>query len=212
MTVEVDPLTQAHAAVAPEGPARRAAAGRMRAFAGAMLIGATAAAGSLGWFAWRHRVTEATSHRTPFPLDGAAWKAVRSAAREHGTACPLPVPVAVLYVSRSCTHCEAETRRWAALIRNGSSQFNCVAIAVVAPAAQASPADAWLPAELAPALLWDRDGSIARALDARLVPVAAFVTSSGVVRERAVGEASEATTLERLRSLHWFANVERGGR
>jgi len=208
---DVEDRSRSEAAAAPEGPARRAVAGPLRALAGALLIGATAAAASLGWFTWRHRVASAMQVRVPYPLGDAVWKTVQAGARTSTTRCPPPVPVAVLYVSRSCAHCEAELSRWAGLIRHGSPQLSCVAIAVVAP--YAGPvADPWLPTELARSLLWDRDGSIARALDARLVPVAAFVTGAGVVRERAVGEASEVATLERLKSLRWFANIERGGR
>ena len=87
-----------------------------------------------------------------------------------------------------------------------------MAIAVVAPFSNPALASGWPPAALAPMLLWDRDGSVARALDARLVPIVAFVTEDGVVRARAVGESSEAATVERLRSLRWLSNIESGGR
>ena len=83
-----------------------------------------------------------------------------------------------------------------------------MALAVVAPFAQSSMASAWPPAELVPALLWDRGGSIGRALDARLVPLVAFVTSNGVVSARSIGESSEAAILDRLRSLSRLSDTE----
>lgn len=211
MTNEAVRPMRAEVAVAPAGRARRSAAGRMRALAVVLLAGAAAAASSLGWFAWRHRLAPAVRDRSPFPLDQNVWNSIRTVAREPRVPCTPPVPVAALYVSRSCTHCEAELRRWAAMIRSGAPEFNCVAVAVVAPYADRS-GDEWLPGELSQSLLWDRDGTVARALDARLVPLAAFVTSAGVVHARAVGESSESATLERLRSLSWFATIERGGR
>jgi hypothetical protein len=198
-------------AAAPERSARRAAGAGLRAAAGALLIGAAAAMGSLGAYAWRHRIAPAARVATPFALDDTVWRSVRSVARTTGESCPPSVPVAVLYVSQSCVHCEAELERWAGLVRRGSAELACVAIAVVAPFTRVAVADGWPPPELAKMLLWDRDGSIARALDARLVPVAAFVTSAGVVHVRAVGESSEAATVERLRSLHWLSNIEPGG-
>lgn len=179
--------------------------------AGALVIAGAAATAWLGSFAWRHRVA-ATAHVTPpFALDDSVWRSVRSVARTNGPSCPPSVPIAILYVSRSCVHCEAELHRWAGLVRSGAPELACVGVAVVAPFAQNSAANDWLPPELAHALQWDHGGSIARALDARLVPVAAFVTSAGVVRARAVGESSEAATVERFRSLRWISNVEPGG-
>ncbi|HEY2850966.1 MAG TPA: hypothetical protein VGI97_13885 [Gemmatimonadaceae bacterium] len=174
-------------------------------------MGATVVAVLLGRYAWRHRVAVATRVTVPFALNDTAWRAVRSAARTAGKSCPPHAPVAILYVSRSCVHCKAELLRWAGLMHSGAPEVDCVSIAVVAPFAESSPADKWLPPEMQRALLWDRDGSIARALDARLVPVAAFVTSAGVVRARAVGESSGAATLERMRTLLWFSRIERGG-
>ena len=211
MTPEIDHSSRSHAAAAPDVSARRAAGIRTRSLAAAMLLAMVAGAGSLGAYTWRHRVAPLMHDPSPFPLGDAVWRSVRSVARTSGTSCPSRLAVAVLYVSRSCVHCEAELRRWAGLVRSGAPEIACVAIAVVAPHAGTSPANDWLPAELANALLWDRDGLIARALDARLVPLAAFVTPAGIVRVRAVGESSAAATLERFRTVRWLSNIEPGG-
>jgi hypothetical protein len=199
-------------AAAPDVPARRAARAGVRTFAAALLVAGTAAAVWLGSFAWRHRVGAAARDTSPFALSDTVWRSIRAVARTTGPSCPPSVPVAVLYVSRSCVHCEAELQRWAGLVRRGAAELACVAVAVVAPFAQRSAARDWPPPELAQSLLWDRDGVVARALDARLVPIAAFVTATGVVRVRAVGESSEAATIERLRRLRWLSDIESGGR
>ncbi|MFI5233507.1 MAG: hypothetical protein ACHQSE_13440 [Gemmatimonadales bacterium] len=196
-----------HAAAAPERSARRAAGRGARACAAALLVAVACSAAWLGSFAWRHRVAGAARDTAPFALTDSVWRSVRTVARASGTSCPPRVPVAVLYVSRSCVHCEAELERWAGLVRRRAPELTCVAVAVVAPLAERSTANAWPVAELAAALLWDRDGSIARALDARLVPVAAFVTSAGVVSARSVGESSESATLDRLRSLRRLSDT-----
>lgn len=199
------------ASAAPDVSARREARPRVRALAGALLVGAAVVAGSFGRYAWRHRIEAAARVTVPFALSDTVWRAVRSAAHTAGTSCPPHAPVAILYVSRSCAHCKAELLRWAGLMHNGAPEMDCVSIAVVAPFAELSPADTWLPTGMERTLLWDRDGSIARALDARLVPVAAFVSSAGVVRVRVIGESSEAATLERMRTLLWFSRIESGG-
>jgi hypothetical protein len=196
------------AAAAPERSARRAAGRATRASAVALLIAVIASAGWLGAFAWRHRLADAARDTAPFALGDSAWRSIRTGAKASGESCPPHVPVAVMYVSRSCVHCEAELERWAGLVRRHAPELECIAVAVAAPFAQRSAANDWPPAELAPVLIWDRDGSIARALDARLVPVAAFVTSAGVVSVRSVGESSEAATLDRLRILRRLSNID----
>ena len=211
MTPGADIEPQLATAAAPERSARRAAGAGLRTLASVLLLATAAAAGWLGSFAWRHRIAPALHDPVPFTLSDRVWRSVQSVARTTGKPCPPRVPAAVLYVSRSCVHCEAELERWAGLVRRGTAELSCVAIAVVAPFAQNPAADGWPPPELARMLLWDRDGAIARALDARLVPVVAFVTSAGIVRARVVGESSEAATIERLRALHSLSTIESGG-
>lgn len=202
---------RSRAAAAPAKLARRAAAGRAHLLAGLLVACVAAGGGWLTVFAWRHRVASSLRDRSPFALEDTVWRTVKAAARVSGRRCPPNVPVAVLYVSRSCVHCEAELARWGQLVRDGAPEVACVAIAVVAPYAKSSPAGVWLPPELSNRLKWDRDGAIGRAVDARLVPVVVFVTSTGVVRARTVGESSEAATLERLRTLRSLSTIESGG-
>jgi hypothetical protein len=198
-------------AAAPELSARRAIGVRARAIAGAVVVACVAAAGWLGTFAWRHRIEPGALNAAPLKLDGAVWRSVLTVARAPGQPCPPSKPVAILYVSRTCVHCEAELERWAHLVRSGAAQLSCIGIAVVAPFARTAQANDWLPPELAPMLLWDRDGSIARTLDARLVPLVAFATGTGAVTARSVGESSEAATLQRLVELRRASDTEQGG-
>ncbi|MGH7653386.1 MAG: hypothetical protein ACREN6_01865, partial [Gemmatimonadaceae bacterium] len=207
VTTKPDFQESPQAAAAPERSARRAAGRAARMAAAALLIAVAGSAAWLASFTWRHRVADAARDTAPFALSDSAWRLIRTVAKANGESCPPRVPVAVLYVSRSCVHCEAELERWAGLVRQRAGALACVGVAVVAPFAQRAGANDWPPAELAPVLLWDRDGSIGRALDARLVPVAAFVTSTGVVSVRSVGESSEAATLDRFRSLRSLSTI-----
>jgi len=177
-------------AAAPELSARRAIGVRARAIAGAVVVACVAAAGWLGTFAWRHRIEPGALNAAPLKLDGAVWRSVLTVARAPG---------------------QPELERWAHLVRSGAAQLSCIGIAVVAPFARTAQANDWLPPELAPMLLWDRDGSIARTLDARLVPLVAFATGTGVVTARSVGESSEAATLQRLVELRRASDTEQGG-
>jgi hypothetical protein len=88
----------------------------------------------------------------------------------------------------------------------------CIGLAVVAVPGEANSLQHWLPAELTSRLLWDHDGTVARALKIRLVPFAAYVTSNGVVIARVVGEASEATTSRHLADLRRVSDADRGTR
>jgi hypothetical protein len=205
ITIEESPI-----AAAPE-LARRAIGARTRAVAGAVAVGIVAAIGSFGTYTWRHRIEPGALDAAPLKLGDAVWRSVLAVARAPGQPCPPSTPVAILYVSRTCVHCEAELERWAQLVRRGAPQLTCVGIAVVAPFAETASANDWLPSELAPMLLWDRGGSIARMLDARLVPLVAFTTGAGVVTARSVGESSEAATLQRLVELRRASETEHGG-
>ncbi len=205
ITIEDSPI-----AAAPE-LARRAIGVRTRVVAGAVAIGCVAAVAWLGTYAWRHRIEPGALNAAPLKLGDEMWRSVLTVAGAPGQPCPPSTPVAILYVSRTCVHCEAELERWAQLVRRGAPQLTCIGIAVVAPFAKTASANDWLPPELAPMLLWDRDGSIARTLDARLVPLVAFTTDAGVVTARSVGESSEAATLRRLVELRRASDTERGG-
>lgn len=168
---------------------------------------------SLGWFGvyeWRHRPVLGVLDAPPFKMSDAAWRSILTVATTTESSCPPSVPVVVVYVSASCIHCRAELERWASLVRNGARQLSCIGLAVVAAPGRSTPTADWLPHELAPTLLWDHDGTVARTLDVRLVPLAAYVTSNGVVTARAVGEASETSTSERLADLRRISGARRG--
>jgi hypothetical protein len=85
-----------------------------------------------------------------------------------------------------------------------------VGVAVVAAPSRAISLPHWLPTELASTLLWDHDGTVARALDVRLVPLAAYVASKGVVIAKVVGETSEVLTNRHLADLRRTSDASRG--
>jgi hypothetical protein len=148
--------------------------------------------------------------RPPFTLEGKAWRTVLTAASTKERSCPASVPVVALYVNASCPHCRAELLRWANLLRSGAPRVACIGIAVVAAPSRTQGATDWVPPELVPMLVWDHDGTVAAALQVRLVPVTAYVTKNAVVVARVVGEASEQSTLVRLDRLHQTSNDGRG--
>jgi hypothetical protein len=58
----------------------------------------------------------------------------------------------------------------------------------------------------------DHDGVVARALNVRLVPLAAYVTGVGVVIAKVVGETSVEATTRRLADLDRIALAGTGDR
>lgn len=165
-----------------------------------------------GMYQWRHRPDVGALDAPPFRIGDAAWRSVLTVATTTESSCPPSVPIVILYVSKSCVHCQAELARWAELVRTGAPQLSCIGLAVVATPSQSGAVADWLPRELAPMLLWDHDRTVARTLAARLVPLAAFVTSKGTVISRAVGEASTAATTGRLAALRRASNGDKGAR
>jgi hypothetical protein len=202
--------TRSPNAAAPGFPARPAFGLWVRARAAVAFIACLTALGSLGSYAWRHRLQAAGLGAAPFTLDPAAWRAVRSVAASDDPSCRRAVPVVILYVSGSCSHCRAELARWSRLVRDRTGELRCTGLAVVAAQDGGVSSEAWLPAELASTLLWDHDRAVARALNVRLVPLAAYVTGNGVVIASVAGESSEASTKLRLRDLRRISDAGTG--
>jgi hypothetical protein len=163
-------------------------------------------------YAWRHRVDLSDFERHPYAIQAAAWRSVLTVAATPERACPPSVPVVVIYVSRSCPHCQSELRRWSTLVRDDAPESHCIGLAIVAAPGKSSTSSDWLPRELASLLLWDHDGAIARALDVRLVPLAAYVTGKGIEVSRVVGEASESVTTQHLIDLRRISGGDGGAR
>jgi hypothetical protein len=198
-------------AVAPDSPARPAFDVRIRTRAAVALLACVASLGSLGSYAWLHRVGASELEAPPFKIDDAAWRSVLTVAATKEPSCPPSAPLVILYVSGSCFHCQAEIMRWSNLIRSGTPEMRCIGLAVVAAPRKANSPPHWLPAELTSRLLWDHDGTVARVLHVRLVPLAAYVTSTGVVITRVVGEASnEETTIRHLLDLRQISDADKG--
>jgi hypothetical protein len=198
-------------AAAPGFPARPALRGRFRARAAIAFIACLSALGSVGSYAWHHRVQAAGLDTSPFEIDLAAWRTVQ-AVTAGDPRCPRSVPVVILYVSGSCVHCRAELARWSGLVRSADGAMSCIGLAVAAAPGNATAPATWFPAELDRTLLWDHDRTIARALNVRLVPLAAYVTSAGIVIARVAGEADEASTIRRLADLRRSSAAGRGVR
>ena len=197
-------------AAPPTSPARSAIGVRSRARAAGVILASCASLGLLASYAWRHRVEASGLDASPFKIENAAWRSVLTVAATREPSCPPSIPVVILYVSGSCIHCQAELGRWANLVRSGAPQLSCVGVAVVAAPSRAISLPHWLPTELASTLLWDHDGAVARGLDVRLVPLAAYVTRKGIVIAKVVGEASEESTGRHLADLRRTSDASRG--
>ena len=197
-------------AASPTSPARPAIGVRSRARAAVVVLASCASLGSLGSYAWHHRVEANGLDAPPFKIEDAAWRSVLTVAATKEPSCPPSIPVVILYVSGSCVHCQAELRRWSNLVRSGAPQLSCIGLAVVAAPNKATSPPQWLPTDLASTMLWDHDGTVARALDVRLVPLAAYVTSKGVVIAKVVGETSEVSTSRHLVYLRRASDSSRG--
>jgi hypothetical protein len=169
-----------------------------------------AALAALSSFAWGHRVDPTELAQRTFKLPAPVWRSVLSVTETTNRACPASVPVVVLYVSSTCQHCKEELRRWASLVRTRATELGCVGLVVAATPGSAAVSTDWVPPELTPMLLWDHDRAVAHALDVRMVPLAAFVTSKGVVVSRAVGEVSESITAKHLADLRRTFSREGG--
>lgn len=202
-----DPDSRGAAAPPPARPASRVSA---RARAAGAILTSVLVLGSLGAFAWRHRVDPSGPVAIPFKITEPAWRSVLTSAVTPDHACPASGPIVVLYVSASCPHCLAELRRWATLIRTQPANISCVGVTVVAAPNGANASRSWLPAEFASALVWDHDHDIAKTLGVRLVPLAVFVTRHGFVISRTVGEAGEEQTARRLGELRRMSGTARG--
>ncbi len=195
------------AAPPPARPASRVST-RSRAV-GALLVG-VALLGSLGSFAWRHRVDPSGPVPIPFRIAERAWRSVLTAAVTADRACPASGPLVVLYVSASCPHCIAELQRWSTLIRTQAAPLGCIGITIVAAPNRANASRAWLPGDFESALVWDHDHDIAKTLEVRLVPLAVFVTGNGLVISKTVGEASNEETARRLGELRRVSGPTQG--
>ena len=197
-------------AAAPDSRARPAIGVGARGLAAMTVVACMASLGGLGSLAWNHRIDLRSLETPPFKLGDAAWRSVLTVAATSDRSCPPSVPVVIIYVDRSCGHCRAELERWAERFRGGAERLPCVGVAVVAVPGADSASSPWLPPELLPMLFWDRDHTVARALSVRLVPLAAYVTASGVVNARVAGEASEESTLAHLDALRRASDTTAG--
>lgn len=180
---------------------RPASGARARRYATVVMLACVASAVTFAAYGWRLRGATRPLSSAPFRIDESAWRAVLTVATTSDRFCPASVPVVIVYINSSCRHCKAELERWADLVRAHALQLRCVGLAIVSAPGSTRSAAEWLPRELIPALLWDHDGTVGRALEARLVPLAAYVSNSGIVIARVPGEASEMQTSQHLAAL-----------
>jgi hypothetical protein len=187
-------------ATAPQFRARSPRGARRR--AAAVLLAGAAAFAELGAYAWHHRIDVARSDADPVKLPAPAWRSLLTASATPEGRCTPSVPIAVLYVSRTCQHCQAELARWAAMVRRKAPPISCVGLVIVARPGDANVSADWVPPELSPMLLWDRNAEIASALGVRAVPLASYITPDGTEIAMALGEQSEAAIANHLLELH----------
>lgn len=195
-------------ATAPHLRARSPLGSRRR--AAAAVVGCTVALTLLAGFAWKHRIDRSRFDADPVKLPAPVWRSLLTSAITTERACPPSVPVAALYVSRACQHCQAELRRWAEMVRTNHPAIHCVGLVIVARPGTNPISTEWVPSELSRMLLWDHDADIAGALGARFVPLASFISSQGVELSRVVGEESETAFADHLVVLRRRSGVHGG--
>lgn len=154
------------------------------------------ATGALAWgtlSASRAR-SRTARFQPPFPLDEVTVTAPDGAVvrLEAGDSARL----VVLYVSWTCPHCDAEMRRWAALLERKT--WPGLELRIVA--GDPPPPGRRLPRSLRGKVFVDADRSVARVLGASAVPTTAFVLG-GMVLRRVRGETSLSEIRRRVESL-----------
>ena len=107
-------------------------------------------------------------------------------------------PMAVVYVDRSCVHCEAELELWESM--SGSDTSGLEVWVVASPRSDMASAE-WVPASLRARTVHDRDGSIARALGVKAVPATFWVDATDTVRVIRIGRSDSGLLAENRSAL-----------
>lgn len=111
-------------------------------------------------------------------------------------------PMAVVYVDRSCIHCEAELELLDSMSGNDNGGLEVWVVA--SPRSDMASAE-WVPPSLRVRTVHDRDGSVARALGVKAVPATFWVDAADTVRMIRVGRSDQGMLAENRTAL-----IERG--
>lgn len=107
---------------------------------------------------------------------------------------------ALVYVDRSCVHCNAELELWESLI--GGDGTSAVAgdlqVWVVASPKSVMDDAAWVPPSLRARTVHDQDGSVARALGLNAVPATFWIDGSDTVRLVHVGRSGRGRLIDNI--------------
>ena len=108
---------------------------------------------------------------------------------------------ALVYVDRSCVHCNAELELWESLIGSGNGTNTSVGglqVWVVASPKSVMDEAAWVPPSLRASTVHDQDGSVARALGLNAVPATFWIDGSDTVRLVHVGRTERRRLINNI--------------
>ena len=108
---------------------------------------------------------------------------------------------ALVYVDRSCVHCNAELELWESLVGSGNATSATVGdleVWVVASPKSVMDGAAWVPQSLRMRTVHDQDGSVARALGLNAVPATFWVDGSDTVRLVHVGRSGRGRLTDNI--------------
>ena len=120
-------------------------------------------------------------------LDGDLWSSTADLVR----------PTALMYVDEACVYCKAELRTWESLAHEADDVEFWIVASPSSDVRQAS----WVPTSLRGNVLSDTDGSVARALNATVVPVTFWIDSTDTVRFVHVGRGTRQRVAETMQSI-----------
>lgn len=120
-------------------------------------------------------------------LDGDAWSSTTDLVR----------PTALMYVDEACVYCKAELRTWESLVQEAAD----VEFWIVASPSSDVRQTSWVPTALRGNVLSDTDGSVARALNATVVPITFWIDSTDTVRFVHVGRGTRRRVAETMQSI-----------
>lgn len=135
----------------------------------------------------------------PWALPGTVTERVRGGGRARSSG--LQSSAALVYVDRSCVHCNAELELWESLIRSGDGTHTTVGdlqVWVVASPKSVMDDVAWVPPTLRARTVHDQDGSVARALGLNAVPATFWIDGSDTVRLVHVGRTGRRRLVDNI--------------
>ena len=135
----------------------------------------------------------------PWALPGIVAERVWAGGRKKSSG--LRSSVALVYVDRSCVHCNAELELWESLFSSGDGTHRTVGdlqVWVVASPKSVMDSAAWVPPALRMRTVHDHDGSVAVALGLNAVPATFWVDESDTVRLVQIGRTGRHALIDNI--------------